>query len=93
MIEELELETYLSLTKTSFSIYVFDKIKLKNVYEEEFKIEDNYNSLNYVNLTRFLDDNIFKIEKLIGRFVKNINIVIENNQILTINIGSKKLSR
>ena len=90
MIEELDLETYLSLTKKSFSIYVFDKIKLKNVYEEEYKIEENYNSLNNVHLTKFLDRNIFKIEKLIGRFIKNIIVVIENDQIFKINIGIKK---
>ncbi len=90
MIEELDLEIYLSLTKKSFIIYVFDKIKLKNIYKEETKIEDNYNSFNYVHLTKFLDDNIFKIEKLIGRFIKNIIIVIENKQIFTINIGIKK---
>ena len=90
MIEELDLETYLSLAKNSFSIYVFDKKKLKNIYKNEFKIENNYNSFNFLLLTKFLDNNIFKIEKLIGRFIKNIIIVIQNNQIFRINIGIKK---
>ena len=41
-------------------------------------------------LNDFLENNIFKIEKLAGNFVNNINIVIENKSILTSNISIKK---
>ena len=30
------------------------------------------NFINYDHLKKFLDDNIFKIEKLIGKFIENI---------------------
>ena len=41
-------------------------------------------------MSNFLDKNIFKIEKLVGGFLKTIVLVIENNQILNFSIGIKK---
>ncbi len=41
-------------------------------------------------MSSFLDKNIFKIEKLIGDFLKSIIIILENNQILNFSIGLKK---
>ena len=41
-------------------------------------------------LNEFLENNIFKIEKLAGNFVNNINVVIENKSILISNISIKK---
>ena len=38
----------------------------------------------------FLEKNIFKIEKLAGNFVNNINIVIENKSILNLDLSIKK---
>ena len=41
-------------------------------------------------MINFLDNNIFKIEKLIGNFVDNIYLLIESKKILNLNIGIKK---
>ena len=49
-------------------------------------------SLDISSLDNFLDENIIKIEKLNGKFIKNIFIVIENEQILQTQIGIKKKS-
>ena len=89
MIEEY-LETYLSISKNKFEIFLFDKINLKNLYKEELKIKNiiDFEELN--NLTKFLDDNIFRIEKLSKKFIKNIFVIIENSQNLNINISIKK---
>ena len=89
MIEE-DLETYLSISKNKFEIFLFDKIKLKNLYKEELEIKNiiDFEELN--NLTKFLDDNIFRIEKLSKKFIKNIFVIIENSQNLNINISIKK---
>ena len=89
MIEE-DLETYLSISKNKFEIYLFDKINLKNLYKEELEIKNiiDFEELN--NLTKFLDDNIFRIEKLSKKFIKNIFVIIENSQNLNINISIKK---
>ena len=92
MTEKLNFEVYLSISKKKFGIYLLDKINLKNIYNEEINIENNSNLIDYNILNTFLDKNIFKIEKLIGYFLKNIFLIIENNQILNFSIGIKKIN-
>ena len=90
MTEELSFEAYLSISKKKFGIYLLDKKNLKNIYKQELDIENDTDLIDRNLLSSFLDKNIFKIEKLIGNFLKNIIIIIENNQILNISIGIKK---
>ena len=90
MTEELNFEAYLSISQKKFGIYLLDKTNLKNIYKEEIYIENNSNLIDYNILNTFLNKNIFKIEKLIGYFLKNIFLIIENNQILNFSIGIKK---
>ncbi len=90
MNEELNFEAYLNISPDRFNIYLLDKIKLKNIYYKEIQIVNNNNKVDYNLLTSFLDQNIFKIEKLIGKFLKNIIIIIENNRILNLTLGIKK---
>ena len=68
------------------------KKNLKNIFKDEFFIEDESDSIDYNLLSNFLDKNIFKIEKLIGNFLKSILLIIENKQILNLSIGIKKLN-
>ncbi len=90
MIEELEFETYLFISTNKFEIYLFDKKKSKNLYKEKFNFENNSENLDLITLTKFLDENIFKIEKLIGKFIKNIFLIIEIKELLNINLCIKK---
>tara|TARA_Y100000768_G_scaffold365053_1_gene325999 strand:- start:670 stop:1374 length:705 start_codon:yes stop_codon:yes gene_type:complete len=90
MTDELSFEVYLSISNKRYEIYLLDKKNLKNIYMEELNIENNTDLINYNLLSNFLDKNIFKIEKLIGNFLKTIVIVIENNQIINSSIGIKK---
>ena len=90
MIEELEFETYLFISTNKFEIYLFDKKKSKNLYKEKFNFENNSENLDLITLTKFLDENIFKIEKLIGKFIKNIFLIIEIRELLDINLSIKK---
>ena len=61
MAEEIDFETYLSLTKSKFEIYLFDKKNLKNLYKEELKLENNFNYLDSEILSKFLYNNIFNL--------------------------------
>ena len=90
MAEEIDFETYLSLTKSKFEIYLFDKKNLKNLYKEELKLENNFNYLDSEILSKFLDNNIFKIEKIIGKFIKNICLILDDDVNLQVNICIKK---
>ena len=88
MSEDSNIETYLIISENKLEIYLFDKIKFENLYSNEIII--NNNSLDYISLSNFLDENILKIEKLNGKFIKNIFIIIENEEIFQTQIGIKK---
>ena len=90
MVEEIDFQTYLSLTKSKFEIYLFDKKNLKNLYKEELKLENNFNFIDSEKLSKFLDNHILKIEKIIGKFIKNICLILEDDINLQVNICIKK---
>ncbi|MDB9717421.1 hypothetical protein OAA70_00750 [Candidatus Pelagibacter sp.] len=90
MIEDLDFETYLYISKDKFQIFVLNKKKLKNLYSQELKINHQFDFKDLNILLNFLDKNIYKIEKLIGNFIKNIILIVENEKNLKINMGIKK---
>ena len=85
-----EIETYLSISHNKFAIYLFDKKNLVNLYKEQIVIENNTDEIDFNELTLFLEKNIFKIEKLIGKFIKNISLILRDNRILNLNLCLKK---
>ena len=90
MIEEADFETFLYLSRNQCVIFVENKRTFKSLYKEEIKITDEIypDDLNY--LSKFLDENIYRIEKLVGNFIKDITLIIENDKILNVDIGIKK---
>ena len=90
MSKDLELETYLSISPQKLGIYLFDINNQKNLYKEELIINENTNYNEKDLLKNFLDDNIFKLEKLIGNFIENIILIIKNEKIFNLQIGIKK---
>ena len=87
MIENSDFETFLYISKSKYQISVYDKNNLKNLYSEEIGYSDEI-ELN--TLSKFLDDNIYKIEKKIKNFIRNIILIIEDDKILEIGISLKK---
>ena len=90
MIEAENCETYLSVSKNKFQIFLFDKKNSNNLYVNELKIENKIDFIDLNNLSKFLEKNVFKIEKLSGQFIKNIFLIIENNENLYLSMGIKK---
>ena len=90
MIEDLDFETYLYISKDKFQIFVLNKKKLKNLYSQELKIDHQFDFKDFNILSNFLDKNIYKIEKLISNFIKNIILIVENEKNLKVNMGVKK---
>ena len=90
MIEETDFETFLYISKNKYNISVLNKEKLENIYTKD----QNFNSESYINdlenLTRFLDDNIYKIEKSLGYFIQNINLIVKNDENINVEIGFKE---
>jgi hypothetical protein len=87
MIENSDFETFLYISKNKYQIFVYDKNDLKKLYHEEI---ENNDELELNILSKFIDDNIFKIEKIIKDFIRNIILIIEDNKVLNIGISLKK---
>ena len=87
MIENSDFETFLYISKNKYQIFVYDKNNLKNLYHEEIENNDEI-ELNI--LSKFIDDNIYKIEKMIKNFIGNIILIIEDDKVLDIGISLKK---
>ncbi len=85
-----ELQHYLSVSPNKYGIYLFDTKKLKNLYKKEIILKNNTIYQNHDELKKFLDDNIFKIEKLSGKFIENIFVILEDKKIFNLEIGIKK---
>ena len=87
MIEDTDFEIFLYISKNRYQIFVYDKNHLKNLYNEEIK---NIDEIELNTLSKFLDENIYKIEKMIKKFVRNIILIIEDDQVLDVGISLKK---
>ena len=87
MTQITDFETFLFISKNKYQIFVYDKDNLKNLYNEEIKIN---NRIELDNLSNFLDENIYKIEKTINNFIRNIILIIEDDKVLELSISIKK---
>jgi hypothetical protein len=87
MTENSNFETFLYVSKNKYQIFVYDKNSLKKLYNEEIENNDEV-ELNI--LSKFIDDNIYKIEKMIKDFIRNIILIIEDDKVLDIGISLKK---
>ena len=87
MTEVIDFETFLFISKNKYQIFVYDKDNLKNIYNEEINFNDG---VELDNLSNFLDKNIYKIEKTINNFIRNIILIIEDDKVLELSISIKK---
>jgi len=87
MIEDTDFEIFLYISKNKYQIFVFDKNNLKKLYHEEI---GNNDEIELNTLSKFLDENIYKIEKMIKKFVRNIILIIEDDNVLDVGISFKK---
>ena len=90
MAEEQDLETFISISPKEFGVYLFDIKNRKNLYSKELKLNNDTYSIDFKKLDLFLADNIFKLEKLRGEFIKNVTLIIDHINISNINFGIKK---
>jgi len=87
MIEETDFETFLFISKNKYQILVYDKKNLKNFYNDEIMINDG---IELGILSNFFDENIYKIEKMLNNFIRNIILIIEDDKVLEVGISIKK---
>ena len=90
MNEDLEVEIYLIISPKAFRIFLFDKKKLENLYKEEVFFKNKEDQIDFNFLDKFLEENVFKIEKLMKSFLKNIYLIIDCKKIFELNFAIKK---
>ena len=84
------LKSYLLLSPKKIAILVKDDFNLEEIYKKEIEITNESNLIDLEFLNHFLDENIFKIEKNLKRFIKDIYLIIDTDDFLSINISIKK---
>jgi hypothetical protein len=89
MDNDLNFETFLFVSEKKLIIYVNSKAD-QQIYKKELILEETSTELNFDILDYFLNENIFKIEKLLKNFVKNIYVIIDCEEFFSIDISLKK---
>ncbi len=89
MTNQKEFEIYLYINNNRFKIFLLDSVNFKNLYTKELFLSNPFKN-DFDELSKFLDDNIFKIEKLSEKFVEDIVLIIDSNSELQTNISIKK---
>ena len=84
-----EFETYLYISSEKLIILSKSNTDKEYFFKEKFIFDKLKKNLDLELLNQFLSENIFKIEKNINGFIKNINLIIEKN-FLEIKISIKK---
>ena len=87
---ENNYETFLYFNDKKLSISVQQSYKDFKFYERSIILDENQNNLRLIKLDEFLDANVFKIEKYLKKFIKNIILIIDHQKLLKITLSLKK---
>ena len=88
MINNLGYKIFLFLGFNKFIIVVLNSNN-EFVYKKETLTNNKSNHIDFNFLDNFLRENIFKIEKKLNEFVKNIFLIIDNQNIFPIHLSVK----
>ena len=88
MINNLENKIFLFLGINKFTIVAINSTN-EFVYKGEKLINNQNNQIELDFLDNFLNENIFKIEKKLNKFVKNIFLIIDHQNIFPIRLSIK----
>ena len=89
MDNDLNFETYLFVGEKKFIIYVNSETNVQ-LYKKELIIEKNSSESILNKVDYFLDENIFKIEKVLKVFVKKMIIILDSEDFFSVDISIKK---
>ena len=90
MENDLNFEIFLFFSPEKITLSVNRKTDFKIIFKDEFFFENSSTQLNFNKLDSFLNENIFKIEKILGNFVEKMNIIIETTEFFNLQISMKK---
>ena len=87
---ENNFQSFLYIDSKKFSISVYQKSNFENLLFEEYKKKNSKDNIEIKELGIFLNENIFKIEKLLSTFIKDIIFVINHKDLLSVDMSIKK---
>ena len=90
MENDLNFEVFLFFSPEKIILSVNRKTDFKLIFKDEIFLENASTQLNFDKLESFLDENIFKVEKILGNFVEKMNIIIETTDFFNLQISMKK---
>ena len=90
MTKKIDFQTYLYLNRNQFIIYVAEILSNEKIYSEKLAIEQNSTEFKFDKLDEFLDSNIFKIEKKLNSFIKDIYVILDSEEFHSIKLSIKK---
>ncbi len=92
MTKKGDFQTYLYLNHNQFIIYVSEILSNEKIYSEKLVMENNYTEFKFDKLDKFLDSNIFKIEKKLNSFIKDIYVILDSKKFNSIKLSIKKIN-
>ena len=90
MENDSDFEVFLFFSPEKLILSVNRKTDFESIFKDELSFINNTNYLNFDRLTFFLNENIFKVEKILGSFIEKINIIVETKDFLNLQISIKK---
>ena len=90
MENDSDFEVFLFFSTEKLILSVNRKTDFELIFKDELFFENNSNYLNFDKLTFFLNENIFKVEKILGSFIEKINIIVETKDFLNLQISMKQ---
>ncbi len=81
-------KTFIFISSNKFIIIILDEENKIN-YKKETIFKDQNKIFHFNLLSKFLNENIFKIEKELGEFIKVIYLIIDNEEIFSVNLSIK----
>ncbi len=88
MVNNLENKIFLFLEINKFTIVAINSTN-EFIYKGEALTNNQNNQIELDFLDNFLNENIFKIEKKLNEFVKNIFLIIDHHNIFSIRLSIK----
>ena len=90
MTNKVDFQTYLYLNHNQFIIYVVEILTNEKIYSEKLAIEENSSEFKFRKLDEFLESNIFKLEKKLSSFIKDVYVILDSNEFHSIKLSIKK---
>ncbi len=86
---EKDFNIYLNISSEKLSIAAFEEFNSKSFFFKEYTCQTSFknNNFDFKNLKKTFEKNIFEVEKLTGSFLNDIFLMLETENIISINLS------